>query len=241
MRVLVTRPRPAALRTAARLVQSGHHPILLPLTEARHEAAAVEAALAQPFHALALTSGEAVSALSRVPDAVIRVGGRPVFCVGAATAQAARALGLPQVITGPGDGASLAQMIVGAIGAGRDEGVTEPLLYLAGKPRAPAFEAALSEAGVAVRTVEAYAMLACHIDADRLGGALLTQAPEVALFYSREAVLQLKALAVWQGVLPVFDRILCMSQRVADAVPAVWGPVLVPPVPDEDNLLGLLA
>ncbi|OQP86981.1 hypothetical protein BTR14_08610 [Rhizobium rhizosphaerae] len=247
MRVLVTRPAPACARTAARLAERGHHPILLPLTEARHDAAAVEAALSQPFRALALTSGEAVAALSILPDAASAIGARPVFCVGAATARAARTLGLSQVITGPGDGEGLAHEILAretlarsSIAARQAEGAPS-LLYLAGRPRAPAFEAALAEAGLAVVTVEAYAMQACPIDAGRLRAALVGQAPQAALFYSREAPLRLAALAAEQALVPAFCRILCMSPRVADAVPAAWGPVLVPPSPDEDTLLALLA
>ena len=45
MRVLVLRPQPSARRTATKLREMGHHPVLLPLTRAQHDVEAVRAAL----------------------------------------------------------------------------------------------------------------------------------------------------------------------------------------------------
>ncbi|OLP59557.1 hypothetical protein BJF93_20275 [Xaviernesmea oryzae] len=262
MRVLVTRPARSAALTASRLRASGHQPILLPLTEAWHEHDAIAAALRLPFAALALTSAEAVAALASVPEGPALAAGHPVYCVGAATARAADALGLAPLVIGPGDGRGLAEAVIGdwnrahdaprppstrylpgktpsGIATGNDP-LAPPLLYLAGKPRAPDFEAGLNQAGIPVRPVEAYRMAPRPIDMNDLSAALVEGAPEAALFYSREAVLRLADVMAQGNLRLSFGRVLCLGARVAQAVPVEWGRVAVADSPDEDSLLALL-
>jgi uroporphyrinogen-III synthase len=101
-RVLVTRSEPGASETAARLKTLGYLPIVEPLF-------AVEAICVSlpAFDALAFTSANGVRVFAGLSP---RRDG-PVFCVGARTADAARAAGFTQVQSADGDVAKLAALI----------------------------------------------------------------------------------------------------------------------------------
>lgn len=109
--VLVTRPQPAAGSFAERLRGMGLRTLVAPLMRiapVAHDAAAVDAA-----RGLVFTSVHGVAAAGKGR-------GRPAFCVGGATAEAARAAGYI-VTTGPGDAAGLMPMLTGL-----DEGWLHP-------------------------------------------------------------------------------------------------------------------
>ncbi len=129
MRLLVTRPQPAAEATARRLGAEGHRPLLLPLAQAEHLREIAQAALETPHAAIALTSAEAVRVLAELEADLTPHKVKPCFCVGEATSRAARALGFALVHTAEGTGKSLAELI--AATPSRSE---RPLLYLAGSP-----------------------------------------------------------------------------------------------------------
>ena len=124
MRVLVTRPEPAASRTAARLAALGHQALVVPLMSARplDWTPPVEAP-----DAIAFTSAQALEhggpALGAYRDL-------PVYAVGDATAAAARAAGFHDIRTGPGDAAVL-------FAAAAGDGIRS-LLHLAGRDRTAA-------------------------------------------------------------------------------------------------------
>lgn len=111
MRVLVTRPRPAAERTAARLSAMGHEAVILPLMQAQHLAGAARAALSEPHQAIAVSSGEAVRVLGALGPALEPHLATPLFAVGEATARAAGDLGFTDVRIGPGTGEGLAETV----------------------------------------------------------------------------------------------------------------------------------
>jgi uroporphyrinogen-III synthase len=234
MRVIVTRPATGGQRTADRLAAMGHDAILLPLTEPAHRPLAAAEALRLPHAAIAITSAEAVRALSTVGRADLEPAlETPVHAVGAASASAARELGFRQVATGPGTGAGLAEKLV------RD-GVQD-VLYLAGQPRSALFEDGLAAAGIRFRTVEVYAMRPADLPAEKL--ALLSPQPEAVLFYSSEAARIFMEHAALQHALPDLARMtaFCLSPNVAQALPAHrFGMIRVAPEPSEDQLLLLL-
>ncbi len=104
--VLLTRPEAAARRFAARLAGLGVEAVIAPMMRiapVAHDAARLAAA-----RRIVLTSIHAVPAAG--PGA-----GRVAFCVGPATAEAARAAGFA-VIEGPGDAVRLAPMLAGEAG-----------------------------------------------------------------------------------------------------------------------------
>src|SRR5262249_54007783 len=98
MRLLVTRPEPDRSPETPLLSARGPLPVLAPLLEIEVSKAPLQLAGAQ---ALIATSRNAIRALVLHPqrDEALKI---PLFAVGDATADAARALGFGDVVTGPG-------------------------------------------------------------------------------------------------------------------------------------------
>lgn len=149
MRVWVTRAEPGAGRTAGGLVERGVDPLVAPLLRLQRltlEPGEAEAALAGAA-ALAFTSRagvEAFGALTTVRDL-------PVFAVGDATAEAARAAGWAKVESADGDAAALADLMAAStpgVGAVLAPGAREPAFDLVG---------ALQAKGIAARALPLYA------------------------------------------------------------------------------------
>ncbi|WP_313292211.1 uroporphyrinogen-III synthase, partial [Rhizobium rhizoryzae] len=106
----MTRPRQSAERTAERLRNLGHQPLILPLTRPRHLPEDAEKALGRPHSALVVTSAEAVRAISKLDlSAYLDV---PVFAVGSATADEVRHAGFCTVRVADGTGEGLARLLI---------------------------------------------------------------------------------------------------------------------------------
>jgi len=103
--IWVTRAAPGADATAERLAAMGLTPIVAPLIETRPLAFVPPSP--DGYDALAFTSAAAV----RIFADAVSDRGKPVYTVGAATAQAAMALGWRQVTSARGDVAALAQLL----------------------------------------------------------------------------------------------------------------------------------
>lgn len=238
MRVVVTRPRPAAERTAAKLEQLGHQPVLLPLLAAEHVPGAFAALPPPETTALVVTSAEALRALAAESlEAQRPYLALPLYAVGERTAETARQLGFETVVTGPGDGRSLGAVILADL-------CERPaaLLYLAGTPRSPDLEDALGKAGQHVTVRECYRMVTANVDEATIA-ALTGQPPDVVLLYSSETARRFVELVgitqssdTWQDT-----RFLCLSGKIASVLPdryqanASW-----PAAPREETLLELL-
>jgi uroporphyrinogen-III synthase len=232
IRILVTRPEPAARRTAARLAELGHEPILLPLTETRMLPLAADAA-PKDATAVAITSANAVR--HAPPPLIAALSGLPCHAVGERTAQAARAAGFTHVEAGPGDGQALAGSIAPSL-AGK------ALAYLCGRVRFPGFEKRLAASGVRVHALECYDTVAVAYGdleiASRLGGPV-----DAVLLYSAIAADAAVALSERPPLSPLFCKadFLCLSVRVASRLSGI-GPARakVARQPDETALLALL-
>lgn len=242
MRVLVTRPEGSAQKTAARLTELGHTPIIIPLAKPVHDKEATLAALSKQHSAIAITSGEAVSALLSIGDAIDRHLLTTIFAVGRSTAQLAERAGFRTVLTpDAGDGNALAALIADHR---REFGIPpEPLLYLAGRPRSKAFENQLDAAGVAYDVVECYRIEPVNPKRAALKPIMVDEPPDAVLLYSRESALRFFALPM---VLEHAERLertlfLCISRNVATAVPSNYKrSIVISATPDEDGLLDLL-
>ncbi|APG86111.1 uroporphyrinogen-III synthase protein [Sinorhizobium americanum CCGM7] len=236
MRVLVTRPRPAAERTALKLEAMGHQPVVLPLMQAQHFVAAVRAGFDRPHEAIAVTSAEAVRVLAGLGPALQPHLATALFAVGAATAGAATDLGFTDVRVGAGTGEALAETVAGFFGP-----ETGSLLYFAGLPRADGFEHALRQRAIDHVTVECYRMI--PLDHPPETRATLTRSGpfDAVLLYSRETARRLAALMRESGVdcADFSGRYLCLSDSVKEALPA-GAPAEVAIAPDEASLLDLL-
>ncbi len=239
MRVIVTRPELSGRRTARRLEELGHTPVLLPLSRPVHDPLAAEQGLRRPHSAVAVTSAEAVRAIQLLGSALEPYLDSTVFSVGKATSHAAHDSGFRTIVTSGGNGADLADRIDEHF---RQAGpATDPLLYIAGEPRAPLFEKRLDEHGIVHDTVCAYRMAEIEYGLQHLSTELA--GADAVLFYSRETVERFFRLPIFaDGLDPVRHGIfLCLSPNVAAAVPAeLQVGTVVATSPEEEGLLDLL-
>ncbi|EUB97460.1 Uroporphyrinogen III synthase HEM4 [Rhizobium sp. CF080] len=236
MRVVVTRPESSARRTAERLRNLGHQPVLLPLTRAIHHPDAAAAALAGPHAALAVTSAETLRVLSLLGERLTPFLGQTLYAVGETTAKAAEEAGFRNIRSGAGTGAELAELI-----AGYASTFDAPLLYLAGKPRSPKFEDGLRTNDVRFVTAEVYEMTPIAYDEVYIRSVLLEPPVDAVFLYSREnarlfcdfAAPHLRELASVQFV--------CLSDNVAEIVPREFHRnIKIAGHPDEDGIFALL-
>ncbi|MFS8147248.1 uroporphyrinogen-III synthase [Rhizobium sp. BR 249] len=235
MRVLVTRPAHSAARTAQRLRDMGHEPVLLPLRQPLHDSAVAAQALAATSGAIAVTSAEAIRVVSALGEALRPHLARPLFAVGETTAKEAKSLGFQSVSSSSGNGRDLAELVA-AQGA-------DGLLYLAGIPRAETFEAGLREHGIRFSVTECYLMQPVAPHPAEIEAIFSGPGPGAILFYSRQTaddffhVVELRSALSERGEI----RLLCLSEAVAQAVPEpLKKSVAIAPMPDEKSLLSLL-
>lgn len=241
MRVLVTRPEPAASRTAAELRRRGHEPLLLPLAVAEHDVETLAAALARPHAAIAVTSAEALRALEAVPDMPTSILDLPCFAVGESTAHAAWTLGFRKVSAGDNDGTALARII----GDQKDIGFSpdRSLLYLAGKPRASGFETELAALHIPVEICECYRMRTLAPSPSETERIIGEDSVDAVLLYSSESSRRLFDLPLLKSDAATLSstRFLCLSEKIVAAVPEPFrSRCQVAPAPTEASLLSLL-
>jgi uroporphyrinogen-III synthase len=171
-----------------------------------------------------------------VPDALARL---PVFCVGAATANAARRAGFVLTEKGPGTAAGLAAALAQRFG-----GRGARLLHPAGEDRAFDMAGALAPAGIDVETVAIYRVELRDPGSARLAAALKRCAGGAAFLYSPRTAAHLFALVetyrLWNGIAGL--TFMAISENVAAAIPGRRNlSVLVAENPDEDGLMDLLS
>lgn len=219
-RVLVTRPQPDADATAALLRAAGHEALVRPLMRIEPRAARWPSA-----DALAFTSANGVRAYDGAP--------LPAWCVGEASASAARAAGLSVAGIAEGDVTSLAALIAEAR-PGR-------VLHPSGAASAGDLAGALRAAGVSAERVVAYDAVA---ETSLPGGAAraIARAEWVALFSPRSARL-LTSLARDAGLTERFThvRLAALSQAVAHAAALPFAHVCVAPRPASSALVDIIS
>lgn len=228
MRVLVTRAEPGASETCARLVALGHDAIAAPALRIEPIPGAIDTNGAQAILFTSSNGARVFAALSpeRAP---------PAFCVGEATAHAARTAGFSVVHAADGDLHALAALVAATLKptAGRllHAGGADLAGDLAGLLRAHGFDVSMH---VCYRAVEADAL------AQPAKHALAQSPPAI------DAVLFHSARGAAAFVKQVKDSLadidaLCLSGAVANAARAVsWRAVHIADSPDESALLALL-
>jgi uroporphyrinogen-III synthase len=228
-RILVTRPRQDAKRTAARLAEHGFQAVIAPVL---HVQPLKFEAPAEAWDALLITSANAVPALKRLDLA-----GRPVFAVGRTTAIATREAGAPDVHEAAGDASSLADLVKSSLPAGAR------LLRLAGRDRKDEPDASLAAAGYVIDTVEAYEAVAEEqlpaVAREALAGGKL----DGALHFSRRSVTILADLVRKADLTEPFAALVnaCLSEDVAAAVRDAGGSrVVVAERPHQTAVLAAL-
>lgn len=235
MRILVTRPRDEAQRTANRLRDLGHEALIAPVLDI--EALSDAAIGSGPWAAVLMTSGNAARAL--MTHASCRdLGKLPVFAVGGRTAEAARLAGFSEVISADGDGDDLVRLVTARIGAN-----PQPLLYLAGSDVARDLAGDLAARGLEVETVVLYRARAAAILPQNVAAALETGAVDGVLHYSRRSAAIFVDCAKTGGLLRHIKALphLCLSDRAAGPLRDIDATdIRVARKPDEAALLDLL-
>lgn len=242
MRVLVTRAAQSATKTAQRLRVMGHEPLLLPLRRPLHDSATAAAALATTSGAIAVTSAEAIRVISALEEQLRPHLARPLFAVGETTAEEARKLGFRSVASSNGNGRDLADLVGIFADLVAAQG-TDRLLYLAGLPRAETFEAGLRQRGIHFSVAECYRMQPAAPSPAEIEAIFSGRKPEVILFYSRQTAEDFFGAPELRSALPEDSgiRLLCLSEAVAQAIPAALKKnVMISPMADEKSLLSLL-
>jgi len=228
MRILVSRAREDAERTAQKLAARGHEALLAPVIDIVPTG---EPMPAGRFDALVVTSVHGVEALSPFADKRM-----PVFAVGERTADAARALGFPSVSAGEGDAKSLSALIQNTLRPGLT------LLHVTGRHHKDEPASSLRAAGFSLLSWAAYEAKAARSLPEPAIEALRTGKIGAALHYSRRSADLFARLAEGAGLtsaLRVFPH-LCLSTDVAVPLEAVGVPTLIAEQPSEDALLRLL-
>lgn len=235
MRLLVTRPREEAERTAERLRERGHDVLLAPMLSI--EPVPGLEIPAGPYEAILITSGNAPRMLAghRALPTLLRL---PVFAVGRRTAEAARETGFADVTSADGDAADLVRLT-----AARFSGRKPALLYLAGDDRARDLPGELRPLGIAVETVVAYRALAAATLPSEIAGAVRAGRLDGVLHFSQRTAAIFLACCEPAGLAEAMAKMThyCLSPRVGEPLRAAsWSDIRVAPHPDEEALLQLI-
>jgi len=223
-RVWVTRAEPGASATASRLSARGYDPLVAPLLDIRFAESLAEDPAA--FQAVLFTSANAVRAVARLTDARARA-----LCVGAATADAARAAGFEPVESAEGDAAALV-----ALAKTRLERGDGPLLFASGAQVARRIDRALSGAGFETTRAVVYESREAPALPEPAREALESGRLGAALVHSPRAAMTLARLVPRDAA----GGLRCAAISAAAAKP-LSGPVEVAETPDEPALLDALA
>jgi uroporphyrinogen-III synthase len=228
--IAVMRARDDAARSAALLRSRSFLVALAPAIEIRATGAAPPPGR---FDALAATSAKAIALLA--PAARAAIVGPPLYVVGDETAAAAAAAGIPVVGEAAPDVAALIAALLDRLAP------HSRVLYLAGRERGNALEAALSQAGHVATPVEVYAAEARAAWSDEEARAVAGCA--AALHYSRRSAALAVELAKRAGLADSFSALLhvCLSADVGEPLRACGAARLVcASEPREDRLVDAL-
>lgn len=237
MRVLVTRPQPAADHTAEKLRASGYRPIVFPLS--RVEYVVVDGTELSPASGVIFTSENAVKSLQKSSDVPPDFLTHPIFTVGKKTEKAAKDLGFQTVFCADGDGEQLAHLIIrvlvdGQIILKQDQ----PLLYLTQEDRTPKLEQILAKNQIAVKSIITYQVQPDYVQDqfEKIGAA---NEIDMVLFYSASAA-QRFFQSLSQSNIKLFTsaRYGCLSFAIASRIPKEFSDrIVVAEQPKEHHLL----
>lgn len=230
----VTRAEPGASATAARIEALGHTVVLAPMLSIEFLAVADA-----PDHlaGVLFTSANGVRAFARAHQQR----DVPAYCVGDATAAAARAAGFLHTFSASGDVEALAAHVT--THATPRAGA---LLHAAGADLAGDLEGRLRQNGFTVETRTYYKAVESLALSPVLEAALTSSSPrmEGVLFHSaRAAATFVRAIEKQMNAKESLARItaFCMSDAVADSARgAIWKQILVATEPQDAALLALL-
>lgn len=232
MRVLVTRPEDDAAPLVAALARRGIAAVVAPLlTIVPRAGAALDPAGAQ---AILVTSANGARALGRLTARR----DLPVLAVGAASAEAARGAGFPDVRAAGGDVATLARLAAATL-----DPRGGALVHVAAGALAGDLAGDLARAGFRVERVVAYDARPATALPEAARGALAEGRIDAVLLFSPRTAAAFVDLAAKAGLAPALARVdaVCLSAAVAvRAATVAWRAVRVAARPDTEALLAAL-
>jgi uroporphyrinogen-III synthase len=234
VRLLVTRPEPDNLRTAALLRQRGHEVVLAPLLHMEPTQTNLGDG---PWVAIVITSINAVRAIAAHPQ-FERLKKLPLFAVGGRSADAARVSGFAQVVSAGGDARDLVRVI-----SERLPHTDLPLLYLAGEDRAANIAADLAPEGLVMHTVAVYRAAKTTCLPPDAHAAIADGTIDGVLHFSRRSVETYLDCAGVAGLLAqaLAGSHYCLSQQVSEPLAAAGaGNIRIAARPNETALLDLI-
>lgn len=234
-RIWVTRAQPGADATAARLAALGLRPLVAPLLQV-HVLAFARSELDGPeldgIDALAFTSANGVRAFS----ALTPRRDLAAFCVGEATAAAARAAGFDDALSAEGDVTALAALLAARLPRGAR------VLHPCATETAGDLATPLAAAGLSLRALPLYETHAVETLAASVAEALAARTLDAVLIHSPKAGRTAATLLGPLGA-EVLDRLELYAISEAALAPLRALPVAVlraAATPDETALLRLL-
>jgi uroporphyrinogen-III synthase len=228
MRILLTRAKSDAERTAARLATLGHKSVISPVIEILGSDVAIPD---EQFDATVATSAHAFA-----NPRVRSLANIPLYAVGERTRESAERAGWIAPINVSDD----AQGLIGRL---RIESSTlRRLLYLAGRDRKPDVETAAQEMGLDLKIVETYVAREISSLSEDVEHALRASELDGALHYSRRSAELFIALArraeLWSQATGL--QHFALSLDIAAPLAAAGARTTVAAHPDEDHLFALL-
>jgi uroporphyrinogen-III synthase len=233
VRILLTRPEPEALRTAAALRASGHEVVVAPLL--RIETIADAELGTGPWAAMLITSGNAVRAIAahgRREELL----DMPVLTVGDRSAQAMRDAGFTAISSASGNVGDLAELVASRVKP------RSLLLYLAGEERSGDLAGILRGRNFTVDTVLIYRAVASDSLPPHAIDALNAGIDGVLHFSRRSAEAYVQAAqragAIETALKPVH---FCLSARIAEPLAGAGAAaVRIASRPEEAALIDLV-
>jgi uroporphyrinogen-III synthase len=235
MRLLVTRPEEDSASLADALVALGHEVVMAPLLTIRFLDDAFLPG--DRWQALLFTSANGVRALARRKEAG-RLLPLPVFAVGPASADAARAAGFATVEAAGGDVTSLAAYVSGAI-----KPESGPLLHVAGTTLAGDLAGMLGAQGFDVKRVVLYEAVPAPVLPEAARQEIEEGLLDGVLLYSPRTARTFASLVLEAGLANRTEGLVayCLSSNVAKALRDLPGlTVKIAREPDQAALLALL-
>jgi uroporphyrinogen-III synthase len=236
VRVLITRPRPAAAALAARLAKLGHEPLLEPLlTIAPEPDARARLAIAlEGAQAVLFTSLNGVDALAASTERRdLRA-----FAVGDGTAAAARQAGFAEVESAHADAEALARLVTAKLVP--SDGA---LVHAAGRAVAGDLAGRLARAGFTVRQVPLYRAIPADALSPSAVEAFRAGAINAALFFSPRTAVTFVRLARAAGIEGGCAQSASLALSPAVAVELMglrWHQIMVADAPTEAAVLKAL-
>ena len=233
MRVLITRPRPAAMVLAARLAAKCHEAVIEPLLTIVPDAdgrARLAPALAGA-QAVVFTSTNGVTSFAAATERR----DVPAFAVGAGTAAAARDVGFAEVHNALGDVEALAALVAARL---KPEGGA--LVHASGRVVAGDLAGRLTRLAFTVRSVPLYQAIAADALGDDTVAAFRADEIDAALFFSPRTAATFVRLARAAGIAGHCSTTIgvALSPAVAAELEGLsWQRVVVAELPTEDAVL----